>query len=460
MTVSQYRERELSRRELLRRAGAGAVAFGLPGVLAACGSSSSSTTSATTGTTAASADPLAVSAGATIPSAGVKFGMAPYGDGSFYVIAMKRGWFKDVGITIEPPPVGLGVTPDNVTDKLVNGEADVATYYGPGRIATMAKAPNLKMFGFSDIYVGTYLLASPQSGAKAVSELVKGGMPFATAIKTAMASVKGKPVAFDSSGEHRDFLTQAFGLGGVKFTDIKLTVTTDPKILALAKGGQVLFASPNGAAQNLALLHDGWFPLVSVQDLLNGLPPGDPRAVASVGHEGPSCSVDYFNKNRETCLRFLSVMFRTIDEIGKHPDQVLGDQVPYLTSVSGVPVSVADLKAIFTVNDPLVPFEKQTAIWDTPGGQNSYQTIYNAQIKSAQAGGVLPKGTTYTADDAINGAETYNQLVALRSAYDALKPTVAALTGAKATLATDAATQYANRNYLDAYRMLKTATAA
>lgn len=442
----------LSRRALLRRAGAGAIALGTPSVLSGLGNVARASAATTHSA-------LAVSAGATIPSKSVKFGMAPFGDGSFYVIAMKQGWFKDVGITIEPQPVGLGVTPDNVTEKLLTGAADIATYYGPGRIDTLAQAPNLKMFGFSDIYVGTYLLASPKSGATPVSKLVKKGIPFNKAIKQAMAHVKGASVAFDNSGEHRDFLNTVFKLGGVKYSDIKLTVTTDPQIVDLAKGGQVLYTSPNGAAQNLELIAEGWFPLVSVQDLLNGLPPGDPRAVASVGHEGPSCSIDYFNANRETCLRFLSVMFRTIDAIHKEPEKVLPDQVPYLTSVSGTPVSVSDLKTIFSYNDPLVSFEDQTKIWNDPHGTNSYLTIYNAQIKSAEAAGILPKGSHFTAQDAINGAETYNQLVALRHAYDGLKPKASGLSGRKAALAGSAAKQYAARNYLDAYRMLKTALA-
>jgi hypothetical protein len=307
--------------------------------------------------------------------------------------------------------------------------------------------------------VGTYLLASPKSGATPVSKLVKDGVPFHKAIKEAMAHLKGAPVAFDNSGEHRVFLNAIFKLGGIAFSDIKLTVTTDPQIVDLAKGGKVLYTSPNGAAQNLELIGEGWYPLVSVQDLLNGLPPGNSLAVGSVGHEGPSCSLDYFNANRETCLRFLSVMFRTIDAIQKEPDKVLHYQVPYLTSVSGTPVTVENLKVIFTDNDPLQNFEEQKKIWDDPTGTNSYITIYEPQIKSAEASGILPKGSHFTPEDAIIGAETYNQLVALRNAYDSLKPKAAKLSGAKASMAKAAATQYTNRNYLDAYRMLKTALA-
>jgi hypothetical protein len=37
-------------------------------------------------------------AGTAIPHASVTFAMRPYADNTFYVIGMKQGWFKDVGI--------------------------------------------------------------------------------------------------------------------------------------------------------------------------------------------------------------------------------------------------------------------------------------------------------------------------------------------------------------------------
>jgi ABC-type nitrate/sulfonate/bicarbonate transport system substrate-binding protein len=447
-----------NRRTLLKRAGVGVVGLSVPAFLAACGSSDSPKTSTTSTGTSAAGGPLAVSAGATIPTKTVKFGMAPFADATFYVIAMRQGWFKDVGIDISPAPTGLQVTPDNVVTKLITGEADIATFYGPGKIATMGKAPQLKMFGFSDTYVGTYILVSPTAKVKTVSELVAGGMAFEEAVKTALAPMKGKDVAFSNTGQHRDFLDQAFQLGGLKFSDVKVTATTDAKILQLAKGGKTDYTSPEGAAQNIELLNEGWTPLISVDDLLKGLPAGDPRSVAAVGHEGPACSEEYFKDNRETCLRFISVMFRTIDAIAADPEKYLPYQIPYLASVSGTKSTVADLKSIYANNDPLIDFDKQTQYWSDLSAPTSYKTIYDAQIATAQKGGILPKGKKYSADDAIVGKEVYDQLLALRKGYDDLAGKAGSLTGSAKTTAAAAKAQYEARNYLDAYRMIKTAT--
>lgn len=446
-----------SRRTLLKVAGAGTAALTLPTFLIACGDDDE-TASGTSTTSAGSA--LDVSPGSDIPAKTVKFGMAPFADATFYVIAMEQGWFEDVGITIAPAPTGVKVTPDNVVSKLVTDEAEVATFYGPGKIQTMDEAPQLKMFGFSDTYVGTYILVSPEVDVKTVSEQVAEGVPFEEAVTAAMAPMKGQPVAFSNTGQHRDFLDQSFKIGGLTYDDVKVEATTDSKILQLAKGGKVMYTSPEGAAQNIELLKEGWKPLVSVDDLLKGLPPGDPRSVAAVGHEGPAASEEYLEQERETCLRFLSVMFRTIDAIQKEPEKYLPDQVPYLESVSGTKTSVEDLQQIYKVNDPLINFDDQTQYWTDLEAPTSYQTIYNAQIKSAQEGGVLPKGKEFTADDAIVGKDFYDQLVALREAYDEMAGDAGDLSGEAKTLAESAAAQYEARNYLDAYRQLKAATSS
>src|SRR5437870_998388 len=65
--------------------------------------------------------PAAAEPGTAIPTASVAFGMRPYADNTFYVVAMKKGWFKDVGIQITPAPYGLKVTDAVVTSLLLKG---------------------------------------------------------------------------------------------------------------------------------------------------------------------------------------------------------------------------------------------------------------------------------------------------------------------------------------------------
>src|SRR5262249_46841299 len=81
-------------------------------------------------TTAAADDPLKPAPpepGTDVPQSDIKFGMRPYADNTFYIVAMKKGWFKDVGVNIVPPPYGLKVTDTNVVALLLNGQLDISS---------------------------------------------------------------------------------------------------------------------------------------------------------------------------------------------------------------------------------------------------------------------------------------------------------------------------------------------
>ena len=89
-------------------------------VLAACGNASDSTTPTTV-----NLGKLDVQAGTDIPQATVRYGLLPYGDNSMPVIGMQKGWFDEVGITVQPQPVGSKVQDNQVVPKLVNDEIGV-----------------------------------------------------------------------------------------------------------------------------------------------------------------------------------------------------------------------------------------------------------------------------------------------------------------------------------------------
>jgi hypothetical protein len=442
----------MSRGAFLRRLGGAGAALSLVGLLRAWDAGA-----APAGANAA----FQPSAGGTIPSATVRFGLKPFPDSTFYFIGMKRGYFKDVGINIEPKPFGLAVTPANVIQLLVNNDLDIATLNGPTVVKVKEQVPDLRLLGFADTYIATFLLASPDSGVEPVSKRIKKGMAPAAAIRAAMQELKGKSVGFNNAGSQRVFLNEVFThLGGISFNDVNLTVTDDEQLIQLALGGKIQFATPDGSAQNVELLRLGWYPLVSVSDL--ALLPGSQNIVAaSLSHEGPAAKLSYYTKNTETCLRLTSVMFRLIDEINKDMPGTLAIQAPYVKTRSGVDIGAKGLQTIFTDIDPLTPFEKQTQYWGKQkGNPQSYSVVYGEQIKAAQAGGILPAGKTYTPGDVTIGAQVYGTLVSLRGRYDKLAPQAKGLVGKRAALARTAKKHYEWRNYLDAYRLLREAVSA
>lgn len=445
----------MSRRSLLQRAAATSALLAGPGaLLAACGDDDEAAT-----TTPKSTTGFEPSAGSEIPKATVKYGMPPFPDGSFYVIAMKNGWYDEVGISIDPKPYGRDITPNNVVQLLINGDIDVAAMNGPGIVRTMSQVPDLKMLTASDVYIATFLLASPDSGTTPVSELVAGGMGTAEAIKTAMAGVKGKGVGFNNAGSQRVFLDAVFKkYGGLSYKDVKLTVTDDAKLIQLAKGGQIQFATPDGSAQNVELLRLGWKPLVSVSDFSKAkdLPGARKLVAASLSHEGPCAKQSYYDENTETMLRFISVMYRCIDEIAKNP-QLWADHSPYLKARNGIDVPVTALQTIFKDINPFTDFDHQDKFWSKlPGNYEDYTVVYGEQIKAAQEGGVLPKGETFKPEDAFLGPRVWGTLRDLQKRYDTKKKGASIKDKA---LAAKAQTHYDHRNYLDAVRLLTAATA-
>lgn len=440
----------VTRRDALRAAGGASAALMFGGLLAACGDSGDSTAPSTV-----NLGKLQVEAGTDIPKSTVRYGLLPYGDNSMPVIGMQNGWFEEVGITVQPQPVGSKVQDAQVVPKLVNDEIDMINWDGTVIIQTMTKAPDLKMVGFTDTYSGIYILAAPDSGAQTVADLVDGGTEFSEAMTTVMGQLVDKRVTLDNTGYHKTFFNTVFKLGEVDPSEFDLTTIDDAKMVQLAKAGDTDFCSPAGAAQNVELLKIGWFPIVGVDDLLNGLPPGDPQAVATLDHIGPALNQKFYEANRETVLRAMSVNFRIVDAIVNDPDATLQVQLPYLESVTGGSYTIDDIKLIYEKIDPPTVFDDQGKFWIDTNSPEYYKNVYNPQIESLQEGGVLPKDADLDASQVFLGTEVYQDMLDLKAQYEDLASDAE---DKDPDLAAQAKTQADNRNYLDAVRFALAAT--
>jgi len=113
---------------------------------------------------AAAADrfvPSSPEPGVEIPAATIKFGMRPYADNTFYYIAMKKGWFDEVGITFDPAPYGMKANDSNVTTLLLNGQLDIISEFCPLMLPTYKDAATLKCIGFTDDFLANAIFANP-----------------------------------------------------------------------------------------------------------------------------------------------------------------------------------------------------------------------------------------------------------------------------------------------------------
>ena len=199
--------------------------------------------------------PAPAEPGTSIPVADVKFGMRPYADNTFYIIAMKKGWFKDVGINILPDPYGLKVTDTNVVALLLNRQLDMSSEFCPLLLPTYKSAKTLKCVAFTDDFLGEAILANPNLHLRSFKDYIAEGKSFDEAIRAALAPLNGKTLVGAPELSDRPFEEAAAKFAGVQWN---LQVLDDPKSLVLAKAGRIDFINPEGAPIVYTLEQAGW----------------------------------------------------------------------------------------------------------------------------------------------------------------------------------------------------------
>jgi hypothetical protein len=403
--------------------------------------------------------PGAPEPGTSIPTIDVKFGQRPYADNTFYVIAMKRGWFKDVGINIVPPPYGIKDS-DNALALMLKGQVDVQAMFGPTIIPTMkASNASIKMIALTDLFGGWAILANPDLHLKTVQQYMAQGLSFKKAMNKALTPLAGQTLVVAPLIDARPFVRIAFDIAGVP--QPKLQVLDDSKSLVLAKAKRIKFGTPTGAPITLSFEQMGWAPLVTPFDILENMP-GSPTAPweALVATVGTAANESYIAKNPNTILRIVSVIWRTIDAIQKDPKTNLTIQAPYLNSVAGTSLDWKAIQQIFRHLDPLSNFQYQSKYCLDTKGTLYYKTAYASILRDYAKQKLIPAGK-FAPDDLIWACQIFNVAVSYKHKTDTLLSSVGkkTLSPQKKELVAKAKRYYAWFDFLDAYRFAKAATA-
>lgn len=393
--------------------------------------------------------------GTEIPSATVNFGMRPYADNTFYVIAMKQGWFDDVGITIGPEELGLKVTDSNVIALLLNGQLDLSSQYCPLLLPTYKTSENLKCIAFTDNFLGTAILANPALELKSFKDYIAEGMNFEEAIKAAVAPLEGKTLVGSPVLSKRPFEEAVQQFSGVQWN---LDTMDDAKALVLAKAGRIDFADPEGAPIVYTLLEAGWTDLVDIGDLYEHGPGGidSPveKLVAIVGIAG---NTDFINDNQNTVLRFLSVVWRTIDAVQKDPS-LYDLQAPYLNSVAGTDLDAAGVEETVAILHPYSSFEDNEKYFVDENHILYWQNAWPAIIGDWTDKGLVPADAV-TTEEFVWAAPIWQQMKDYQAkSADLIKDLEGqSLDADKQDLLAQAKQHFEWFNFLDAYRLASAA---
>ncbi len=399
--------------------------------------------------------PAAAEPGTAIPPASVQFGMRPYADNTFYIVGIRKGWFKDVNITIEPQPEGLKVTDTNVTALLLNGQLDLISEYCPLMLPLYKTTRLLKCIAFTNNSIGETILANPKLKLKSFKDYMKEGMNFPAALHAALAPLQGKTLTGAPELSDRPFEEVTSKLSGVTW---KLQIMEDSKSLVLAKAQRIDFINPEGTPIVYLLKHEGWTDLVDNGDVVQHGPAGiDSPVERLVGIVGMGANANFVNAHPNTVLRFLSVVWRTMDEMKKDPS-LFDIQAPFLNSMAGTNFDGKQVGDVVNALDPFAPFEYGTTFYEDTKSARYYRNLYTAIIADYVAHNIIPEGVV-TPDQFVWGAAIWKQAWDYKTKTDALLTALKGktLTPDKQAMVEKARLYYGWYDFLDAYRF---ATAA
>ncbi len=389
--------------------------------------------------------------GTDLPAATIKFGMRPYADNTFYIIGMKKGWFADVGISFDPAPYGLKANDSNVTTLLLNGQLDVISEFCPLMLPTYKDSSKLKCIAFTDNFLANNILANPKLNLKTFKDYTSAGKGYEEALQAALAPLKGKTLVGAPELSDRAFEEYLNKTSGAGFS---LQVLDDSKSLVLAKAGREDFVNPEGAPIVYTLRQAGWTNLVDIDDLIKHGPGGVGSPLEPlIGIVGIGANADYVNTHQNTVLRFLSVVWRIIDEVKKDPS-LYDLQAPYLNAMAGTTLDGKGVEQTVAILHPFTSFADDKQYFAEKDGTTYYANVWSAIIRDFEAHGIIPKGKV-TADDVVWGGPIWQQMVDYKAKTDAAMDKLkgATLTADRQALADKARTFYAADDFLDSYRL-------
>lgn len=445
----------MPRRQFLRVAGAAAAVT----VIAAC---TTAVTSPLATSTPVGGEPTPTPAtGYTVPPGEVDFGVnAACPDCNMTNVALRKNFFADVGLKVNATQIPEF---NAILPSMQRGDHDIAGYYIQGYFQTLNTfGMDLPPVLFYDIFLGHGILQSPNVSTKTTQDFLDEGKSFADAARAAVSQLKGARVASPSElTVQPDEPSIWFSYADMTVKDVAFFVIDDNKIGALAAAGRVDYAFPSSAAITVQLLNNGWKPIIDDKVILeHDTGPNKDKITKLVGSTGLFAQRKWVEANHDAALRFLSVMFRTIDYIldPVTQDEATGIIANIVNANEGTTLTPKDIIGIFNNIDPFWPWDYQKELWDNPTSPYYLPGAVKAQVQSLIDSGTLPN-QEYDLKKFLVAGDLYHDLKKAQDEADTLLPQAASLTGEKAALVEKAKQLYAWHDYIDAVGMLKAALA-
>ena len=387
-------------------------------------------------------------AGSSIPAVTVKVGFTPYADELLTTAGITRGYFKDVGITIDPAPYGSKVNLFSSLTPLLNRQIDIGSGGIPAIGSQLDTVKNVVGFATQDVFYG-YRILAPKGKYTTFAQYRKKGKTFKQAVAAVFKEVSGGTLTLPD-GTVPTFYDLFAKTAGSTMDKVKETNLANPDLVRAALAGNAQFVSPTGAQQITQLQVNGWEPLITTRDLIDNLPTKETTSLRAT-YSGFLTTTDYAKNNWDTLLRFTSVMYRVVDDMEKDGPGTAADFVDYLNSYSGSNLTATEIAGAFKGGSySLRDFDKASQFYTDKRDPFYMQKTLQSFLDNLSSQGVITKG--HTASQLTIAKAVYLDLVMYKKL--ATKQITSAPTG---SLKTKAQTLFTDRDYLDAYRLAKKA---
>ena len=398
-----------------------------------------------------------------IPKVKVSYYLGPYADHSYAYIGAKKGMFKEVGITLTPPPYGKVISGDIWAHTLVTGAAEIGQNCNALLIPVLEETTTQKMIFYGDLTYGTTILGDPKK-YKSLEEFINEGYSISRAWRATMRQLKGKTLLSEINAANKGLIDYAFKKAGMSVEkDVNLLLIEDPKIIAMLEAGKADLASPS-AIPVIAHLQAvrGYKPIVNARmitkyaDFRN-----EPEVFQVLLFCGLGTTEKWLEKNHDTALRVVSVFYRLMDFMNYNQDEAIDIHLPFLNSLTASTMVIAALNDIYNNWSPFPTFEERVD-WYLNEDYIGYWKYNNEYlIKMWEEKGVLTPGK-FKPEDVDLTWKIYEELLLLKMQSEgAMKKTELLIKTARAkrknvtqaaNLLRQAKHNHEIRNYLDAKR--------
>ena len=286
----------------------------------------------------------------------VRVGVAPYTMFQIWRAAHELGIDKEFGLDFEIKEFSMTLPG---TQAMIHGDVDITVNCIAEHIAVIGKAPQVKNFSSLGFFKG-FIYVGRKAEWKPFDDLVEG-VGLGKAKETRLKQFKGKE--FCIIPQRKPLIADTIAQVGLTLDDVKLLNFADDQKAATAfmRGAGDIYMGSLPQERRLLKMSDQYVNLGGTEIL----------GPAGLWYDTNVSTEKFMKENKETCLRALAAMYRTIRLFDEQPEKVAKICTKALSRMTGGEFSVEEYITMQTVYDDFLSIEECLA-----GMHNPYSPLY------------------------------------------------------------------------------------